>query len=134
MNNDKEQLPLADLQHQYTLLEKEYEYERELYQQQTRQAGILKRVRQGVCWYPVRVNGNRYNSLNQLTVEIEKAEPDDIDSVFEYGRPVCFFTVSAAGVLRYFNFSATISYVQEDKMVVVLPGSAALNELRVGVD
>ncbi len=134
MNNDKEQLPLADLQHQYTLLEKEYEYERELYQQQTRQAGILKRVRQGVCWYPVRVNGNRYNSLNQLTVEIEKAEPDDIDSVFEYGRPVCFFMVSAAGVLRYFNFSATISYVQEDKMVVVLPGSAALNELRVGVD
>ncbi len=134
MNNDKEQLPLADLQHQYTLLEKEYEYERELYQQQTRQAGILKRVRQGVCWYPVRVNGNRYNSLNQLTVEIEKAEPDDIDSVFEYGRPVCFFTVSVAGVLRYFNFSATISYVQENKMVVVLPGSAALNELRVGVD
>lgn len=134
MSNDKEQLPLADLQHQYTLLEKEYEYERELYQQQTRQAGILKRVRQGVCWYPVSVNGNRYNSLNQLTVEIGKAEPDDVDSVFEYGRPVCFFTVSAAGVLRYFNFSATISYVQEDKMVVVLPGSAALNELRVGVD
>lgn len=85
MNNDKEQLPLADLQHQYTLLEKEYEYERELYQQQTRQAGILKRVRQGVCWYPVRVNGNRYNSLNQLTVEIEKAEPDDIDSVLNMG-------------------------------------------------
>ena len=134
MSNDREQSPVADLQQQYTLLEKEYEYERELYQQQTRQAGILKRVRQGVCWYPVRVNGNRYNSLNQLTVEIEKAEPDDIDSVFEYGRPVCFFMVSAAGVLRYFNFSATISYVQEDKMVVVLPGSAALNELRVGVD
>lgn len=134
MSNDREQSPVADLQQQYTLLEKEYEYEKELYRQQTQQAGILKRVRQGVCWYPVSVNGNRYNSLNQLTVEIGKTEPDEVDHVFEYGRPVCFFTVSAAGTLRYFNFSATISYVQEDKMVVVLPGSAALNELRVGVD
>lgn len=134
MSNDREQSPVADLQQQYTLLEKEYEYEKELYRQQTQQAGILKRVRQGVCWYPVSVNGNRYNSLNQLTVEIGKTEPDEVDHVFEYGRPICFFTVSAAGTLRYFNFSATISYVQEDKMVVVLPGSAALNELRVGVD
>lgn len=134
MSNDKEQSPIADLQQQYTLLGKEYEYEKELYRQQTQQAGVLKRVRQGVCWYPVRVNGNRYNSLNQLTVEIEKAEPDEVDSVFEYGRPVCFFTVSPAGTLRYFNFTATIGYVQDDKMVVVLPGTAALNELRVGVD
>lgn len=134
MSNDKEQSPIADLQQQYILLGKEYEYEKELYRQQTQQAGVLKRVRQGVCWYPVRVNGNRYNSLNQLTVEVEKAEPDDVDSVFEYGRPVCFFTVSAAGTLRYFNFTATIGYVQDDKMVVVLPGTAALNELRVGVD
>lgn len=91
MSNDKEQSPIADLQQQYILLGKEYEYEKELYRQQTQQAGVLKRVRQGVCWYPVRVNGNRYNSLNQLTVEIEKDEPDDVDSVFEYGRPVCFF-------------------------------------------
>ena len=134
MSNDKEQSPIADLQQQYILLGKEYEYEKELYRQQTQQAGVLKRVRQGVCWYPVRVNGNRYNSLNQLTVEIEKDEPDDVDSVFEYGRPVCFFTVSAAGTLRYFNFTATIGYVQDDKMVVVLPGTAALNELKVGVD
>lgn len=134
MSNDREQTPVIDLQQQYTLLGKEYEYEKELYRQQTQQAGILKRVRQGLCWYPVSVNGNRYNSLNQLTVEIAKTEPDDVDHVFEYGRPVCFFTVSSGGILRYFNFSATISYVQDEKMVVVLPGAAALNELRVGVD
>lgn len=129
MSNDKEQSPIADLQQQYILLGKEYEYEKELYRQQTQQAGVLKRVRQGVCWYPVRVNGNRYNSLNQLTVEIEKDEPDDVDSVFEYGRPVCFFTVSAAGTLRYFNFTATIGYVQDDKMVVVLAWDSGIERI-----
>lgn len=98
MSNDKEQSPIADLQQQYILLGKEYEYEKELYRQQTQQAGVLKRVRQGVCWYPVRVNGNRYNSLNQLTVEIEKDEPDDVDSVFEYGRPVCFLRYRRQGL------------------------------------
>lgn len=134
MSNDRRLSPITDLQQQYALLEKEYENEKELYRQQTQQAGVLKRVRQGVCWYPVSVNGGRYNSLNQLTVEVEKIEPDDVDPVFEYGRPVCFFTVSLAGVLRYFNFSSVISYVQDDKMVVILPGTAALNELRVGVD
>ena len=48
MSNDKEQSPIADLQQQYILLGKEYEYEKELYRQQTQQAGVLKRVRQGV--------------------------------------------------------------------------------------
>lgn len=130
MNHDIVNSPLADLQRQTALLQKEYEYEKEAYRQQTREAGIAKRVRQGVCWFPVAVNGNRYNSLNQLTVEVERAGTDETDHNFEYGRPVCFFTVATDGGLRYLNFSATISYVQEGRMVVALPGMAALGELR----
>ena len=126
--------PLADLLQQYRLLQKEYDYEKELYRQQTQQAGIFKRIQQGVCWYPVRIGGNRYNSLNQLTVEVERVEPNEIDHAFEYGRPVCFFTVASDGTLRYFNFSATVSYVQEDKMVVVVPGLSALNEVRTSAE
>lgn len=130
MNDGSLNSPIADLQQQCALLQKEYEYEKEMYRQQTQQAGIFKRIQQGMCWYPVAVNGNRYNSLNQLTVEVERTEPDEIDHAFEYGRPVCFFTVGSDGTLRYLNFSATVSYVQGDKMVVVLPGMAALGELR----
>lgn len=131
MSNGMTHSPLDDLRQQYALLEKEYEHERELYRQQAQQAGILRRVKQGVCWYPVEVGANRYNSLNQLTVEVERSAADDTDHVFEYGRPVCFFTAGTDGTLRYFNFAATISYVQENMMVVVVPGVAAVNELRV---
>lgn len=120
---------LLDLQQQLSLLQKEYEYEKEEYRQQTRQEGIARQVQQGVCWFPVQTGASRYNSLNQLTIEISRSLPDNTEHSFEYGRSVCFFRVAADGTLRYFNFSALVSYVQDNRMVVVMPGSQALAEL-----
>ena len=102
-----------------------------MYRQQTREAGIPKRIQQGVCWFPVKLGADRYNSLNQLTVEVTRTETEETEHSFEYGRPVCFFRISADRQIRYFNFSAVISYVQDNKMVVVLPGPQVLPELVV---
>ena len=121
--------PLAHLQLHQNLLQMEYHYEKEAYKEQTERAGIPRRVRQGVCWYPVLTGRSYYNSLNQLVVEINRREDRDVEHLFEYGRPVCFFTPTAGGKLRYLNFSATISYVQDDTMVVALPSPAALTDL-----
>ena len=122
---------MQDLPQQSAMLQKEYEYEKELYRQQTREAGIPKRIQQGVCWFPVKLGADRYNSLNQLTVEVTRTETEETEHSFEYGRPVCFFRISADRQIRYFNFSAVISYVQDNKMVVVLPGPQVLPELVV---
>ena len=122
---------MQDLQQQSAMLQKEYEYEKELYRQQTREAGIPKRIQQGVCWFPVKLGADRYNSLNQLTVEVTRTETEETEHSFEYGRPVCFFRISADRQIRYFNFSAVISYVQDNKMVVVLPGPQVWPELVV---
>ncbi|MEG1748311.1 MAG: AAA domain-containing protein [Tannerellaceae bacterium] len=121
--------PLADLQRQHKLLQQEYAYEKETYRQQSERTGILKKKQQGVCWHPVLLGRSYYNSLNQLVVEIERREDREIEHNFEYGRPVCFFTTDTGGKLRYLNFTATISYVQEDRMVVALPAPAALAEV-----
>lgn len=122
---------MQDLQQQSAMLQKEYEYEKELYRQQTREADIPKRIQQGVCWFPVKLGADRYNSLNQLTVEVTRTETEETEHSFEYGCPVCFFRISADRQIRYFNFSAVISYVQDNKMVVVLPGPQVLPELVV---
>ena len=122
---------MQDLQQQSAMLQKEYEYEKELYRQQTREAGIPKRIQQGVCCFPVKLGADRYNSLNQLTVEVTRTETEETEHSFEYGCPVCFFRISADRQIRYFNFSAVISYVQDNKMVVVLPGPQVLPELVV---
>lgn len=124
------QTPSADLQHQYELLQKEFEYEKEMYREQTERIGIHRRIQQGLCWYPAVPRKSYYNSLNQLVVEIERREDRDTEHNFEYGRPVCFFTTDGSGKPRYLNFSAVISYVQDDRMVVVLPSPSALFDLQ----
>ena len=118
--------PTADLQHQYDLLQKEFEYEKEMYRQQIERTGIHRRIQQGLCWYPVVPGKSYYNSLNQLVVEIERLEDKETEHNFEYGRPVCFFTTNGSGNPEYLNFSTVISYVQDDRMVVVLPSPNAL--------
>lgn len=122
--------PLVDLQHQYDLLQKEYEYEKETYRQQSERTGLFKRVSMGICWYPVTAGRSYYNSLNQLVVEIERQEDKEIEHNFEYGRPVCFFTSDVSGKPDYLDFSATISYAEDDRMVVVLPSPSALIDLQ----
>ena len=122
--------PITDLLRQQELLKKEYEYEKETYRQQSERTGLRKRVTQGLCWYPVAPGRSYYNSLNQLVIEIERTGDREIEHNFEYGRPVCFFTADSSGKFKYLDFSATISYVQEDRMVVVLPTPSALMDIQ----
>ena len=134
MANEQITSPLVDLLQQYKLLQKEFEFEKEIFYQQTQRAGIPKRIQQGVCWYPVSANKSYYNSLNQLIVEIKRDEHDDTDHNFEYGRPVCFFRFDGTGNPRYFSFAATISYVHENTMIVVLPNSNSLHDIQRSKD
>ena len=122
--------PIADLQRQLDLLQMEYEYEKETYRQQSERIGIHRKIQQGLCWYPVISGKSYYNSLNQLVIEVERRDDKEIEHNFEYGRPVCFFTTNGTGNPRYFNFSGIISYVQEDRMVVILPTPSALFDLQ----
>ena len=119
--------PILYLQHQYELLQMEYEYEKEQFKQQTELMGIGRKIKRGMCWYPLNLGRNYYNALN---VEVERREDKEIEHQFEYGRPVCFFTQDISGKLNYLNFVATVNYVDEDRMVVILPSVDALLALQ----
>lgn len=122
--------PVLYLQHQYELLQIEYEYEKEQFKLQTELMGIGRKIKRGMCWYPLNLGRNYYNALNQLVIEVERREDKDIEHQFEYGRPVCFFTQDVSGKLNYLNFVATVNYVDEDRMVVILPSVDALLALQ----
>lgn len=122
--------PILYLQHQYELLQMEYEYEKKQFKQQTELMGIGRKIKRGMCWYPLNLGRNYYNALNQLVVEVERREDKEIEHQFEYGRPVCFFTQDISGKLNYLNFVATVNYVDEDRMVVILPSVDALLALQ----
>ena len=124
------QSPVLYLQHQYELLKLEYEYEKAQFKQQTELMGIGRKIKRGMCWYPLSLGRSYYNALNQLVIEVERKEDKEIEHLFEYGRPVCFFTQDLSGKLTYLNFVATVNYVEEDRMVVILPDANALLALQ----
>ncbi len=92
--------------------------------------GIGRKIKRGQCWYPVSTGRSFYNSLNQLIIEIERKEDKDIEHSFEFGRPVCFFTQDAADHLHYFNFTAQVSYADEERMAIILPNVSAQADIQ----
>ena len=122
--------PTLHLQRQQLLLRMEYEYEKQEFQRQTETMGVARKVKRGMCWYPCTAGRSFYNSLNQLVIEITRSEDTDIEHGFEYGKPVCFFKQSATGDLSYYTFLGTVSYADEARMVVVMPGGNAVMDLQ----
>ena len=129
--------PALHLQRQQLLLRMEYDYEKAEFQRQTETMGVERKVKRGLCWWPVAVGRNYYNSLNQLVLELTRTEDTDIEHAFEFGKPVVFFRQSLDGKLAYFPFQATVSFADEARMVVVMPGTNAILDVqgaeRVGI-
>ena len=131
------------LQRLRQLLQMEYDSEKEEFRVQSEKMGIKRKIHRGICWYPIEAGRSYYNSLNQLVVEVIKKDHDeadeDIEHLFEYGKPVQFFSFNAQYLnddiknksdIKYFPFSSMVSYVDGDKMVVTLPSSQALIDLQ----
>lgn len=134
--------PTLLLQRQRILLEIEYNHEKEEFRKQTETMGVERKVRRGDAWFPVSIGRSYYNSLNQMVVEVMRQPGSDIEHNFEAGRPVCFFTIKndmgTAGAkntkggskLQYLSFTATVSYAEQDRMVVALPDSGRIVDLQ----
>ena len=126
--------PIQALKQQRLLLQLEYETEKETFRQQTEQMGIARKVKRGDAWWPVKVTKSYYNSLNQLAVEITRTADSDIEHNFEFGRPVVFFASDASktsdAAIRYFRFTATVSYVDGDRMVITVPDNTSIIDLQ----
>ena len=129
--------PILELQKQRALLVAERDTERGEFQHQTETMGLGRKVKRGDCWWPLQVGRSYYNSLNQLVVEVTRTTDTDIEHNFEYGRQVMFFRVDASDNITYFKHSCTVSYAQDDRMVIVVPDANVVAELqayeRVGV-
>lgn len=134
--------PTLLLQRQRMLLEIEYNHEKEEFRKQTETMGVERKVRRGDAWFPISIGRSYYNSLNQMVVEVMRQPGSDIEHNFEAGCPVCFFTIKndmgTAGAkatkggskLQYLSFTATVSYAEQDRMVVALPDSGRIVDLQ----
>ena len=108
----------------------EYAAEKEAFRKQTEEMGLQRKVKRGDAWYPLKMGKSYYNSLNQLVVEVFRQGDEEIEHNFEFGRPVCFFSITGADKVKYFNFTATVSYVDGDRMVVAVPDNGQLIDVQ----
>ena len=139
-------------QQQRLLLQMEYAAEKDTYRKQTEEMGLQRKIKRGDAWYPLKLGKSYYNSLNQLVIEVFRQPDDnDIEHNFEFGRPVCFFSAASGNSgksgpsglsgksrisglsgnsIRYFPFTATVSYVDGDRMVVAVPDNGQLIDVQ----
>ena len=124
--------PILQLQRQRMLLEIEYYFEKEAFRKQTETMGVQRKVKRGDAWFPVKVGKSYYNSLNQLAVEVFRTTDQDIEHNFEFGRPVCFFKVKEGEgkAIQYASYTATVSFVDGDRMVVTVPDNIHVIDLQ----
>ena len=158
--------PITILQRQRALLQTEYAYEKEEFQRLTEATGVQRKVERGMAWFPLTMGRSYHNSLDQLVVEVKtlsispRGGEDSVSSqnvagrkealpptggagrgaepsLFEPGKPVCFFSEDASGdlhgtggMLHYYKFVGQVSYVEDNRMVIVLPSADALEQLR----
>ena len=128
--------PILALQQQRLLLQMEYAAEKEAYRKQTEETGLQRKVKRGDAWYPIKLGKSYYNSLNQSVVEVfRQGEDNEIEHNFEFGRPVAFFTSQTSQnnrstQIKYFPFTATVSYVDGERMVVAVPDNGQLIDVQ----
>ena len=130
--------PILALQQQRLLLQMEYAAEKDAFRKQTEEMGLQRKVKRGDAWYPIKLGKSYYNSLNQLVVEVfRQGDEDEIEHNFEFGRPVAFFSSRTSHISRncensihYFPFTATVSYVEGDRMVVAVPDNGQLIDVQ----
>lgn len=120
----------------------EYYAEKDAFRKQTEMTGIARKVKRGDAWFPTRIGKSYYNSLNQLSLEVFRLADQDIDHNFEFGRPVVMFVKrsgeqgakndkhGARNDLKYFSFTANVSFVDGDRMVLTVPDNTPLLELQ----
>mgnify|MGYP002623415277 CR=1 FL=1 len=119
------------LQQQRLLLQIEYAAEKDAFRKQTEEMGLMRNVKRGDAWWPLKMGKSYYNSLNQLVVEVfRQGEDDEIEHNFEYGRPVAFFRIDGKDQIKYFNFTGTVSFVDGDRMVVAVPDNGQLIDVQ----
>ena len=120
---------IEELRRLKSLLEIERDNEREEFLVTNKKMPLDRLVKRGVAWFPVRVGRSHYNSLNQFVVEIWRQGDVEAESSFESGKTVRFFSSDGGDARKPIDFVSTVSYADDDHMVVTLPTADHLSHL-----
>ncbi|MDA0195945.1 MAG: AAA domain-containing protein [Bacteroidetes bacterium] len=115
-------------------IEKDEDFQQ--YQLKVLNTSIQGRVKDGVCWYPVRVQSHHIGTGERMVLQIEKSPDDDSRHVFQVGSVISLFNNNHSKE-RANDIGAVVSYLRKNVMKIVLNSDAPpdwLHDGKLGID
>src|SRR5690606_41633367 len=97
---------------------------------------LNRRVKDGTCWYPVRLRRDYIGTGERLIIEVERTNQLDQPHVFQSGKVVSIFS-NAEGKAERDHTGGVINYVRDNNKVITLNADELpewLGEGMLGVD
>jgi ATP-dependent RNA/DNA helicase IGHMBP2 len=101
---------------QLLLVEREEDYHQ--YKEQFLKAGIEQRRKNGVTWYPVKINSEELGYADLLQIELERTSHIDTAHHFSSGKNVTLFSNQPNN--ETFEIGGTIKSSQKNKLKIIL--------------
>ncbi len=123
-----------ELQRQIQLLRLEKEADLEYYRQKVLLASLEDRKRDGVCWYPVVVESQRYSLGEKLIIRVKRSDESAKSHVFHSGKIVSLFCNTSNDRP---SVSGVVNDVRKHHMTITLNTNdlpSWINEGNLGVD
>ncbi len=114
------------------LLKKEKEEDLAQYKKKMVGTSLKERRKQGVCWYPVKMERSKYNAGDRLIIKINRMEEHREGHLFQSGKLVSFFSNGANNNETSASVNGVVNQVNKATMVVTLNSASIPSWLHDG--
>ena len=101
------------------LLKVEKEEDFQQYQRKILHTSVQDRKKEGVCWYPIKLQSQRIGTGDRIVIQVEKPIEDENNHVFQVGSVVSLFN-NVASQERANYSGGVVSYLRKNVMKIVL--------------
>lgn len=102
-----------------SLLKQEKEEELAQYQAKLKNSSFAEQRKQGICWYPVKLERTAYGSGEKLIVRVSRPVEHKESHQFQSGKPIRLFS-NASGLDEEDFVNGVVNQVKETEMLVTL--------------
>lgn len=102
------------------LLKQEKEADLAHYKSKMVNTSLVERQKNGVCWYPVRLDLTTFDSGERLLVKISRSPEHKDSHLFQSGKLVSLFSNSGKNKEDSESVNAVVNYVRQHEMVITL--------------
>jgi ATP-dependent RNA/DNA helicase IGHMBP2 len=106
-----------------SLLKQEKEEELSLYKAKLKDSSFNEQRKQGLCWYPVKIEKTGFNSGERMIVRVFRPKEHQDPHQFQSGKPISLFS-NTPGIDEEDWVNGIVNQVKEQEMLITLNSDA----------